>query len=90
MASGIYTTATDLAVKNHKYTFVPDASAKPVFAGSFYSENPEIFSGSFSFDGVDFDLTNAAGNVLQLKKEQAFLVLKSKMLLLKVLNKVYC
>ncbi|WJS93812.1 pectinesterase family protein [Flavobacterium johnsoniae] len=68
MASGTYTTTADLAVKNHKYTFVPDAGAKPVFAGSFYSENPEIFSGSFSFDGVDFDLTNAGSNVLQLKK----------------------
>lgn len=68
MASGTYATTTDLAVKNHKYTFIPDAGAKPVFAGSFSSENPEIVSGSFSFTGVDFDLTNAGANVLQLKK----------------------
>ncbi|MFH6996582.1 pectinesterase family protein [Flavobacterium sp. FlaQc-57] len=66
MASGTYTTTTDLAVKNHKYTFVPDENAKPVFAGTFYSENPEIFSGTFKFDGVDFDLTNA--NFMQFKK----------------------
>jgi len=68
MASGTYTATANLAVKNHKYTFVPDSGAKPVFAGSFYSENPEIVSGSFSFDGVDFDLTNASANILQLKK----------------------
>lgn len=68
MASGTYTTPTDLAVKNHKYTFIPDENAKPVFAGSFASENPEIVSGSFSFTSVDFDLTNAGANVIQLKK----------------------
>lgn len=68
MASGTYTTSIALAVKNHKYTFVPDENAKPVFAGSFYSENPEIFSGSLSFSGVDFDLTTTASNVLQFKR----------------------
>lgn len=68
MAGGTYTTSTPLAVKNHKYTFVPDEGAKPVLAASFYSENPEIFSGSFSFNGVDFDFTNADSNVMQLKK----------------------
>jgi len=68
MAGGTYTTTTALAVKNHKYTFVPDTGAKPVFAGSFSSENPEIVSGSISFEDVDFDLTNAGANVIQLKK----------------------
>ncbi|MFH6956912.1 pectinesterase family protein [Flavobacterium aquidurense] len=76
MASGTYTTATDLAVKNHKYTFVPDENAKPVFAGSFYSENAEIFSGSFKFDGVDFDVTNA--NLMQFKKGAGVSVLEIK------------
>ncbi|WP_427874015.1 pectinesterase family protein [Flavobacterium sp. MMS24-S5] len=68
MASGTYTASANLAVKNHKYTFIPDANAKPVFTASFASENPEIVSGSFSFDGVDFDLTNAGASLLQLKK----------------------
>ncbi|WP_289659959.1 pectinesterase family protein [Flavobacterium panacagri] len=67
MASGTYTTTTALAVKNHKYTFVPDENAKPVFAGSFSSDQAEIFSGSFSFTGVDFDLTNTYSNVFQFK-----------------------
>ncbi len=67
MASGTYTTSTALAVKNHKYTFVPDENAKPVFAGSFSSDNTEIFSGSFNFTGVDFDLTNTYANLLQFK-----------------------
>ncbi|SFD66552.1 pectinesterase family protein [Flavobacterium phragmitis] len=67
MASGTYTTSAALAVKNHKYTFVPDENAKPVFAGSFSSDQAEIFSGSFSFSGVDFDLTNTYSNVFQFK-----------------------
>ena len=67
MASGTYTTTTPLAVKNHKYTFVPDTDAKPVFAGSFKSEDASIFSGSFSFTGVDFNLTNANTIMMQFK-----------------------
>lgn len=68
MAGGTYTATAALAVKNHKYTFVPDEGAKPVFAASFFSDKPEIFSGSLSFSGVDFDLTNGSPNVIQLQK----------------------
>ena len=67
MAGGTYTAATVLQVKNHKYTFVPDEGAKPVFAASFYSENAGVFSGSLSFTGVDFDLTSGNSNLIQFK-----------------------
>ena len=78
MASGTYTTSTVLAVKNHKYTFVPDENAKPVFAGSFSSENAEIFSGSLSFTGIDFDLTNTYSNLLQFKNGAGVSILEIK------------
>ena len=67
MAGGTYTSTEVLAVKNHKYTFVPDEGAKPVFSASFYSENAAVFSGGLSFTGVDFDLTNANANLIQFK-----------------------
>ncbi len=67
MATGTYTAPNAISVKNHKYRFVPDASAKPVFAASFYADNAEINSGSFDFNGVDFDLSNANANLIQLK-----------------------
>ena len=67
MATGTYTAPNALSVKNHKYRFVPDASAKPVFAASFYADNTAVNSGSFDFNGVDFDLSNANANLIQLK-----------------------
>ena len=66
MTTGTYN-ATALEIKNHKYRFVPEENAKPVLAGNFYSENPEIILGSFSFDGVDINLTNGNSNFIQLK-----------------------
>ncbi|KAF2508314.1 pectinesterase family protein [Flavobacterium foetidum] len=78
MASGTYTTSTALAVKNHKYTFVPDENAKPVFAGAFSSDKAEIFSGSMSFTGVDFDLTNTHSNLLQFKNGSGLNVFEIK------------
>lgn len=66
MASGTYSVGA-VAVTNHNYKFVAAEATKPVFAGYFSSEKPEVISGSFSFDGIDIDLTNGNPNFIQLK-----------------------
>jgi uncharacterized repeat protein (TIGR02543 family) len=66
MTSGTYS-ADAVAVKNHNYKFVAAEGAKPIFAGYFSSDKPEIATGSFSFNGVDIDLTNGNSNFIQLK-----------------------
>ena len=67
MAAGTYTSTTPLAITNNKYRFVPDGSAKPILATTFYTDNATIVTAGFSFDGVAIDLTNANSNFIQLK-----------------------
>jgi uncharacterized repeat protein (TIGR02543 family) len=67
MAAGTYTSTTPLAITNNKYRFVPDGSAKPILATTFYTDNATITKAGFSFDGVAIDLTNGNSNFIQLK-----------------------
>ncbi|SDJ29160.1 Listeria/Bacterioides repeat-containing protein [Flavobacterium glycines] len=67
MAAGTYTSTTPLVITNNKYRFVPDGSAKPILATTFYTDNATITKAGFSFDGVAIDLTNANSNFLQFK-----------------------
>lgn len=66
MAGGTYNVG-QVAIKNHSYTFVPNGDVTPVFAGNFYTENQEVTSASFSFDGINIDLTNGNDSFMQFK-----------------------
>ena len=78
MAAGTYTSETPLAITNNKYRFVPDGTAKPILATSFYTDDAAIATAGFSFDGVAIDLTNKNSNFIQLKNGASLFSLEIK------------